>query len=68
MTLKQSQGHETYNNNAESKQGFIHAKSERSCFNGVKKKASIKVYLKWGNMSTISLEPVRKTNSGIAII
>ena len=34
MTLKQSQGHQTYNENADPKQGYKHAKFERSCLNG----------------------------------
>ena len=35
VTLKQSQGHQTYNENVDQKQGYNHAKYERSSFNGV---------------------------------
>ena len=42
VTLKQSQGHKTYNDNVDPKQGYNYAKLERSCFNGVKDKATLK--------------------------
>ena len=35
VTLKESQGHQTYNENVHPKQGYNNAKFERSCFNGV---------------------------------
>ena len=35
VTLKLSQGHQTYNDNVDPKQGCNHAKFEISCFNGV---------------------------------
>ena len=35
MPLKQRQGHQTYNDNIDPKQGYNHAKFERSCFDGV---------------------------------
>ena len=35
VTLKQSQGHQTYNDNVHPKQGYNHAKLEKSCFRGV---------------------------------
>ena len=34
VTLKQSQGHQTYNENVDSKQGYDHAKFHRACFHG----------------------------------
>ena len=49
------------------KQGYNHAKFTRSCFNVVREKANVKVFLfcfvffKWENMSIISLEYVRST-------
>ena len=54
-TLKQ-----TYNDNVGSKQGYNHAKSERSCFNGVREKAN-NFFFKQESMSVISLENVRKS-------
>ena len=38
VTFKQSQSHLTYNDNVDPKQGYNHAKFERSCFNGVPRK------------------------------
>ena len=35
VTLKQGQGHQTHDDNVDSKQIYNHAKFERSCFNGV---------------------------------
>ena len=35
VTMKPSQGHQTYNGNADPKQGYNHAKLERSPFNHV---------------------------------
>ena len=45
VTFKQSQGHQTYNDNVDIKQGYNHAKFERSCFNGVQEKLNINVCL-----------------------
>ena len=68
VTLKQSQGHQTLNDNVDPKQGYNHAKFERSCFNGLREKASFKgvclfvcLFFKLGNIvSVISLEQMRK--------
>ena len=38
VTLKQSQGHQTYDYNVDPKQDYNHAKSERFCFDGVQEK------------------------------
>ena len=50
MTLKQSQGHQTYNDNVDPKQGYNHARFEISCFNGFKeqknKKANVNFFFK----------------------
>ena len=35
VTLKQGQGHQTYNDHVNPKQGSKHTKFERSCYNGV---------------------------------
>ena len=35
VTLKQSQGHQTYNENVDPNQGYDHAKLKRSRFNSV---------------------------------
>ena len=59
VTLRQSQGHKTYNENVDPEQGYNYAKFERSRFNSVREKANIKVFSKLGNMSDTSLEHVR---------
>ena len=43
VNLKQSQGHQTSDDNVDQKQDYDHAKFERSCSNGVQEKASIQV-------------------------
>ena len=59
VTLKQSQGHQAWNENVDLKQGYNHAKFERSCFNSVRKKRQhFKVFFKGDNMSIISLQHV----------
>ena len=40
VTLRQSQVHKTYNENVNPKQGYNHAKFERSCFNSVQEKGN----------------------------
>ena len=67
VTLEQSQGHQTYRNNADPKQSHNHAKFERSCFSGVREKANVIIIIiiiiyKWANMSINSLEPVSYTH------
>ena len=37
VTLKHSQGHKTWNDNVDSKEGYIHARFYRFCFNCVRK-------------------------------
>ena len=59
MTFKQSQGHQTYNDSVDSKQGYDQAKIERYCVNGVREKANVKVVFKQRNMSIISVEHTR---------
>ena len=49
VTVKQSQGYHTYNEDVDSKHGCNHAKFERSCFNGVREKANVSVFLKQTN-------------------
>ena len=44
VTLKQSQGHQTYNENVDPEQGYNHAKFERSCFNSIPEKGNVKVF------------------------
>ena len=61
VTLKQSYGHQTYNDNVDPKQGYNSAQFEKSFFfNDVQEKAIVKVFFKQGNMSIISLEHMRK--------
>ena len=63
VTLKQGQGHETYNDNVDPKQGYSHTKLVTSCFDGVWEKANVKGFLTWGNMSAISLKQVHKSKT-----
>ena len=42
VTLKQSQGHQTYNEYVDPEQGYKHAKYERSRFNSVQRKVTFK--------------------------
>ena len=51
VTLKQSQGRQTHNENVDPKQGYNHAKVERSCFRGVRAKANVKVFFKGENVN-----------------
>ena len=46
VTMKHSQGHETYNDNVDLKQGCNQAKFERVYFkfNGVREKANVKLF------------------------
>ena len=56
VTLKQSQGNKTYNENVYPEQVNKHAKSERSRFNSVREKGIVKVFVKRRNVSIVSLE------------
>ena len=58
MTLKQSQGYQTYNENVDPEQGYNHAKFRKSRFNSVQEKGNAKFVFKFGNMSITSLEQV----------
>ena len=65
MTLEQSQGHQTYNKNVDSEQGYNPAKCERSDFNKVWEKGNIKgfflfLFFNQGNKLIISLEHMQK--------
>ena len=44
VTLKQSQSHQKFPENVDPRQVYNHSKFERSPFNGVKKKATLKVF------------------------
>ena len=46
VTLKQSQGNQTYNDNADPTKSYNHAEFERSDLNGVQEKANVKVFIK----------------------
>ena len=63
MTLKQSQGHWTYNEHVETEQGYSHEKFERSHGNSVWEKGNITVLFqtkKKCKLIIISLEHVHK--------
>ena len=61
VTLKQGQVHQTWYKLVDSKQGCVHAKFGKLRLNKVSKKANVKVFVKSGAMSIISLEYVRKS-------
>ena len=44
-TLKQGQSYQTWNDNEDSEQGYNHTKFERSHFNGVQEKPTLKMVL-----------------------
>ena len=44
VTMPKSQVNQTYNENVDPKQGFSHAKFQRSHYNSVQEKANIKVF------------------------
>ena len=41
MTLKQSQGHQTYNEDEDPEYDYNHAQFERSCFNNIQEKGKV---------------------------
>ena len=53
MTFKQSQGHQTNNQNVAPLEGYNQAKFEKSCINGVQKKPMLKgfFFFKSGNVN-----------------
>ena len=51
VTLKQSQGHQTYSDKLDPKQGYNHAKFERPCFNSVPEKGNLKTKFKPENVN-----------------
>ena len=60
-TLKQGQGHQTWNELVDPKQGYNNAKCEKPHLNNVHEIANNKVLVKPGSMSVISLEHVWKS-------
>ena len=61
VNLKQSQGHQTSDDNVDQKQDYNHAKFERSCSYGVQEKASIKgFFFQMRKCVNYSREHVRK--------
>ena len=56
VTLKQGQGHQSWSELVDSKHGYNNAQYENPCFNSVCEKANDTVFVKSGNMSTVSLE------------
>ena len=55
VTLKQSQGHQTYNENVDPEQGYNHTKCLRSCFKSVREKSTVKVF---SNKEICQLSPM----------
>ena len=68
VTLKQSQGHQIYNQNVDPKQGYNHAKFERPCCKyDVWEKANAKVF-SFSNKEIGQLSPLKMcTNKQIVI-
>ena len=60
VTLKQGQGHQTWFELVDPRQGYNNAKFEKPSLNSVFEKANDTVFVKSGNMSIISLKYVRK--------
>ena len=58
MTLEESQGHQTNNENLDPEEGYNHAKFERPRFGSVREKGNVEMFFKGGNMS---LKHVRKS-------
>ena len=59
--LKQGQGHPTWYELVDHKQGYTNAKFEKTCLNGVRERVNDKLFVKLGNTSIISLEYARKS-------
>ena len=72
VTLKQSQGDQTKNDNVDPKQSYKHANFERSCFNDVWEKAKVKSFLfqtgKYGSSLpwTCAQKKKKNGNNGIS--
>ena len=60
MTLRQDQGHQTWYELLDRKQGHDHAKSEKPPLYSVHKKANVRVFVKLENTSIISLKYVQQ--------
>ena len=60
VTLKQGQGHQTWYELVDPKQGYNYAKFEKPHMNTVHEKANDSVVVKTGNTSVISLECAHK--------
>ena len=60
MTLKQSQGHQTYNDNVDPSKVITMQSVKDLAVMVSEKKANVKVFFKQENLSIISLERVQK--------
>ena len=60
VILKYGQGHQTWCDLLDPKQGYNHAKFDRHLLNSVCQKANAEVFVKSDNMSIISLACVQK--------
>ena len=69
MTLKQSQSHQSYNEYVDPKEGYAHAKFERSHFNSVWEKGNVIIFFQPKKYVNCLPWPCAKTqNSDIVII
>ena len=59
VTLTHGQGYQTWYEWVDPKQGYNLAKFEKSRLNSVHEKVNVKVFVKSGNMSIVSLEYAR---------
>ena len=46
VTMLQGQGHQTWHEQVQLKQGYSHSKFEKPCLNSIWKKANIKVFVR----------------------
>ena len=60
VTLKQGQGHQTWYELVDPKQGYNNAKFEQTCLKSVCKNTNDTVFVKWENVTIIFLEYVWK--------
>ena len=74
VILKQSQGHQTYNDNVDPKQGYNYSRFEKSLMVSEKKPMSPRFnvkgffFFKLGNVNYLSWTYVKINNSGIFMI
>ena len=66
--MKQGEGHQTWYELVNPKQGYNHAKFERPSLNSVHQKVNVNGFVKSENTSVISLEYVHKWKMLVVVI